>query len=47
MLAFCRNLTPHVRLVEGYLSNDFTLYLYPERDDNQPSPPSDEKGNPS
>ena len=47
MLAFCRDLTPRVRLVEGYLSNDFTLYLYPERDDNQPSPPSDEKGSPS
>lgn len=29
MLAFCRTLCPHVRLREGYLPNDFTLYLYP------------------
>jgi SAM-dependent methyltransferase len=29
MLAFCQTLCPHVRLREGYLPNDFTLYLYP------------------
>jgi SAM-dependent methyltransferase len=47
MLAFCRTLTPHVRLVEGYLSNDFTLYLYPRGNQNQPPPTSEQKGNPS
>ena len=30
LFAYCRTLTPHVRLLEGYLPNDFTLYLYPE-----------------
>jgi SAM-dependent methyltransferase len=29
MLAFCKTLCPCVRLREGYLYNDFTLYLYP------------------
>lgn len=29
MLTFCRTLCPHARLREGYLPNDFTLYLYP------------------
>ena len=47
MLAFCRDLTPHVRLVEGYLSNDFTLYMYPKGNEDRPSPTVDEKGNPS
>ena len=46
MLVFCRTLTPHVRLVEGYLSNDFTLHLYPKGNENQPPPISDQKGNP-
>ena len=31
LFAYCQTLTPHVRLLEGYLSNDFTLYLYPQR----------------
>ena len=44
-LAFCRTLTPHVRLVEGYLSNDFTLHLYPQETENRPPPDSDQKGN--
>ena len=47
MLAFCRTLTPHVRLVEGYLSNDFTLHLYPHETENRPPPDSDQKGKPS
>jgi SAM-dependent methyltransferase len=29
MLMFCRTLCSHVRLRQGYLPNDFTLYLYP------------------
>ena len=29
MLAFCQTLCPRVQLYEGYLPNDFTLYLYP------------------
>jgi SAM-dependent methyltransferase len=29
MLTFCKTLCPRVRLREGYLYNDFTLYLYP------------------
>jgi len=32
MLAWCRTWCPHVRLREGYLPNDFTLYLYPHAD---------------
>lgn len=37
LFAYCRTLTPHVRLLEGYLANDFTLYLYPEGGaENQP-----------
>jgi SAM-dependent methyltransferase len=31
MLAFCQSLCPQVRLCQGYLPNDFTLYLYPAR----------------
>ena len=31
LFTYCQTLTPHVRLLEGYLPNDFTLYLYPER----------------
>ncbi len=31
LLAYCATLTPHVRLLEGYLPNDFTLYLYSQR----------------
>ena len=30
LYAFCRTFCPHVRLREGYLPNDFTLYLYPQ-----------------
>ena len=45
MTAFCRKLTPHVRLVEGYLSNDFTLHLYPRGNENQSPPHSDQEGN--
>ena len=30
MLAFCQTLCPQVRLSQGYLPNDFTLYLYPD-----------------
>ena len=30
MLAFCQTLCRRARLREGYLPNDFTLYLYPE-----------------
>ena len=33
LFAYGQALTPHVRLVEGYLPNDFTLYLYPQRDE--------------
>lgn len=33
MLAFCHTLCPRVRLREGYLHNDFTLYLYPAQVD--------------
>ena len=44
MLAFCRTLTPHVRLVEGYLSNDFTLHLYPRGNENRLPPTSDQEG---
>ena len=29
MLAFCQTLCPQVQLRQGYLPNDFTLYLYP------------------
>lgn len=29
MLAFCQTLGPRVQLREGYLPNDFTIYLYP------------------
>ena len=29
MLTFCQTLCRHARLREGYLPNDFTLYLYP------------------
>ena len=47
MTAFCRKLTPHVRLVEGYLSNDFTLHLYPQNNENQSPPTSDKKGDPT
>lgn len=47
MLSFCRTLTPRVRLVEGYLTNDFTLYLYPQGDENRPPPTSDQRGNAS
>ena len=47
MLAFCRTLTPNVRLVEGYLSNDFTLYLYPKVNEDHPPPTSGQKGIPS
>ena len=35
MLAFCQTLCPRVRLREGYLYNDFTLYLYPARVSDQ------------
>lgn len=31
MLAWCQTWCPQVRLHEGYLPNDFTLYLYPQR----------------
>lgn len=31
LFTYCQTLTPHVRLLEGYLPNDFTLYLYPQR----------------
>ena len=33
LFTYCQTLTPHVQLLEGYLPNDFTLYLYPERSD--------------
>ena len=33
LFAYGQTLTPHVRLLEGYLPNDFTLYLYPQRDE--------------
>jgi SAM-dependent methyltransferase len=36
MLAFCKTLCPQVRLREGYLYNDFTLYLYPARRPEEP-----------
>lgn len=29
-LAFCRSITPRSKLVQGYLANDFTIYLYRE-----------------
>jgi len=44
-MAFCRTLTPRVRLVEGYLTNDFTLHMYPEKNENEPSPTTEQKGN--
>lgn len=28
VVAFCKTLTPHVKLVEGYLDWDFTIYMY-------------------
>ena len=31
LFTYCQTLTPHIRLLEGYLPNDFTLYLYPRR----------------
>lgn len=31
VLAFCRTLTPEVRLVRGYLEDDFTVFMYRER----------------
>lgn len=30
LFTYCQTLTPQVRLLEGYLPNDFTLYLYPK-----------------
>jgi SAM-dependent methyltransferase len=36
MLAFCQTLCPRVRLHEGYLYNDFTLYLYAAREPGEP-----------
>ncbi len=31
ILAHCRQLTPHVTLREGYLEDDFTVFLYRDR----------------
>lgn len=48
LFAYCQTLTPHVRLLEGYLPNDFTLYLYPEGgEENQPPADSVQEGSPS
>ena len=35
MLALCQPLVPRVRLRQGYLPNDFTLYLYHDAGDKQ------------
>ena len=48
LFAYCQTLTPHARLLEGYLPNDFTLYLYPEGgEDNLPPIKPDQEGRPS
>ena len=48
LFAYCQTLTPHVRLLEGYLANDFTLYLYPKRDgEDPPSAEPLQEGSPS
>ena len=48
LFAYCQTLTPHVRLLEGYLANDFTLYLYPKRDgEGPPSAEPLQEGSPS
>ena len=47
LFEYCQTLTPHVRLLEGYLANDFTLYLYPEGGErNQPPTESVHEGSP-
>ena len=47
LFAYCLTLTPHVRLLEGYLANDFTLYLYPERGDATQRAEPVQEGSPS
>jgi SAM-dependent methyltransferase len=37
MLAWCRTICAHTRLREGYLPNDFTLYLFPETNASGPA----------
>ncbi len=31
ILDFCRTLTPHVRLIENYRENDFSIFMYPHQ----------------
>ena len=48
LFIYCQTLTPHVQLLEGYLPNDFTLYLYPKRGgEDPPSAEPLQKGSPS
>ncbi len=48
LFIYCQTLTPYVRLLEGYLPNDFTLYLYPKRSgEDLPSAEPLQKGSPS
>ena len=47
LFTYCRTLTPYVRLLEGYLPNDFTLYLYPEGGTEAQSANPVQEGSPS
>ena len=45
LFAYSQTLTPHVRLLEGYLANDFTLYLYPQPGHENKRPSRLQEGN--